>query len=153
MRNWADAPVFPTPLNALADVPRHAPLPWGARVLDAGCGVGDGLLALRQAYPDVQLEGLEFSRPLSWLARWRCSWAVIHHADMWQTDWGAYQLVYLFQRPETMARAVHKARQELAPGAWLVSLEFAAPELKPQASVSLDGGRSVWLYQAPFEQA
>jgi len=50
MRAWRDAPVFPTPLNALRDVPRYAILPAQAKILDAGCGAGDGLKALRVAY-------------------------------------------------------------------------------------------------------
>jgi hypothetical protein len=46
-----------------------------------------------------------------------------------------------------MPRAVEKARAELKPGAWLVSLEFEAPELTPAAK--LDGALSkpVWLYR------
>ena len=45
LRAWQDAPVFPTPLHALKDLPRWAPLPPQAHILDAGCGAGDGLLA------------------------------------------------------------------------------------------------------------
>ena len=59
-------------------------------------------------------------------------------------------MVYLFQRPESMPRAVAKARAELKPGAWLVSLEFMAQELQHQASVQTVEGKPVWLYQAPF---
>lgn len=44
-------------------------------MLDAGCGLGDGLIALRQAYPLARLEGLEWSRPLRWLCARRCPWA------------------------------------------------------------------------------
>ena len=36
---WRDAPLFPTPPRALDDLPRFAPLPAGACVLDAGCGL------------------------------------------------------------------------------------------------------------------
>lgn len=150
LRSWRDAPVFPTPLDALRALPSLAPLKSGARVLDAGCGAGDGLLALRRVYPDVLCTGVEFSRPLSWLARWRCPWAQVQHADMWSLDWSVYSMVYLFQRPESMERACQKARQQLAPGAWLVSLEFPVLGLIPQASVQLEGARTVWLYQVPF---
>lgn len=153
LRSWRDAPVFPTPLGALQVLPSHAPLMAGARVLDAGCGAGDGLLALRRVYPDALYAGVEFSRPLSWLARWRCPWAHVQHADMWSLDWSPYSMVYLFQRPESMERACQKARQQLAPGAWLVSLEFPVLGLIPQASAQLEGGRTVWLYQVPFVKA
>ena len=150
LRAWRDAPVFPTPLNALRDVPRYAILPAQAKILDAGCGAGDGLKALRLAYVNAQWIGIEFSRPLSWLAKFRCPWAEVRCGDIWEDHWGAYDMVYLFQRPETMPRAVEKAKAEMKPGAWLVSLEFEAAELKPTATTEASPGRTVWLYQAPF---
>jgi len=150
---WHDAPIFPTPLNALRDLSQAAPLPSGAVLLDAGCGVGDGLRALRLAYPQAQLCGIEFSWPLRFMAALRCPWARIWHGDIWQEDWSGYDLVYLFQRPETMPHAVAKAREHMKPGAWLVSLEFEATELTPNAVVQASAGRPVWLYQAPFKPA
>jgi len=150
---WHDAPIFPTPLNALRDLPTAAPLPSGAVLLDAGCGVGDGLRALRVAYPQAQFCGIEFSWPLRFMAALRCPWARIWHGDIWQEDWSGYDLVYLFQRPETMPHAVAKARDSLKPGAWLVSLEFEATELVPTAVVQASTHRPVWLYQAPFNPA
>jgi hypothetical protein len=49
-----------------------------------------------------------------------------------------------------MPRAVEKAQQELKPGAWLVSLEFEARTLQPQAAYTLAKDRPVWIYRAPF---
>ena len=146
---WRDAPLFPTPPDALNDLPDFAPLEPGARVLDAGCGLGDGLIALRQAYPLARLEGLEWSRPLRWLCARRCPWAQVHWGDMWRADWSGYQLVYLFQRPESMARAAAKAQAEMAPGAWRVSLEFAVPGVPPHAQLHAPDGRPVLLYRMP----
>ncbi len=147
---WRDAPLFPTPVHALDDLPLHAPLADGARVLDAGCGLGHGLAALRQAYPQAALHGLEWSWPLRWLCALRCPWAQVRQGDIWQAHWSGYDMVYLFQRPESMARAVDKARSELRPGAWLVSLEFEASTLSPTTQFSAPGGKMVWLYQAPL---
>lgn len=147
---WRDAPLFPTPLNALTELPAHAPLPAGAQVLDAGCGLGHGLQALRLAYPQAQLHGLEWSWPLRALCALRCRWARVRQGDIWQADWSAYDMVYLFQRPESMPRAVAKARAELRPGAWLVSLEFEAQALTSTAAWRTPGGRMVWLYRAPL---
>eukprot|EP01034_Spumella_vulgaris_P043676 gene43676-54263_t len=66
---WRDAPLFPTPRHALQALAVQAPLPANAKVLDAGCGLGDGLLALRHAYPDAVLHGIEWS----WLLRVACA--------------------------------------------------------------------------------
>jgi hypothetical protein len=116
-------------------------------VLDAGCGLGDGLRALRRAYPQARLEGVEWSWPLRFLCALRCPWAQVRRGDMWRTDWSSYQLVYLFQRPESMARAAAKAQAEMASGSWLVSLEFAVPGVLPQAQLRLPGDRVVWIYR------
>lgn len=149
---WRDAPLFPTPRFALRALPAQAPLPLGARVLDAGCGLGDGLKALRHAYPAAELDGLEWSWPLRLLCALLCPWAHVRRADMWKVNWGPYRLVYLFQRPESMARAAAKAEAELAPGAWLVSLEFAVPGVLPSAQLRAPGGRVVWLYRMPLNR-
>lgn len=150
---WSDAPLFPTPRHALQGLAAQAPLRTRARVLDAGCGLGDGLLALRKVYPMARMDGLEWSRLLRLVCAVRCPWARVRRADMWATSWSRYQMVYLFQRPESMARAAAKAQAELAPGAWLVSLEFAVPGVLPSAQLRAPGGRVVWLYRMPLRRA
>lgn len=147
---WRDAPLFPTPRQALQALPEQLRLPDGAQILDAGSGLGDGLMALRQAYPRAQLHGLEMSWPLRLLSAARCPFARIRQGDIWAADWRGYDMVYMFQRPESMPRAVEKAQAELAPGAWLVSLEFEARELQAQAVLYGADGRPVWAYQQPF---
>ena len=150
---WRDAPLFPTPVHALKDLPAQVPLGQDALIFDAGCGLGDGLKALRTAYPAAQLHGLEWSWPLRGLCALRCPWARVRQGDIWRADWSPYAMVYLFQRPESMPRAVSKAVAELKPGAWLVSLEFEAIQLQPQARLQAPDGRPVWLYQMPFKAA
>ena len=147
---WRDAPIFPTPQDALLALAGHAPLPDGARVLDAGCGAGHGLRALRQAYPQAQLHGLEWSWPLRAVCALWCPWARVRQGDMWAADWSGYAMVYLFQRPESMPRALAKARAELTPGTWLVSLEFEMQGAQAHAQYAAPGGKMVWIYQAPF---
>ncbi|WP_457423908.1 class I SAM-dependent methyltransferase [Roseateles sp. P5_E7] len=146
-RTWSEAPLFPTPRHALDELPRLAPLPPGARVLDAGCGVGDGLRELVHIYPLARVEGVEWSRPLALLARWRVRRATVRQGDLWADDWAPFALVYVFQRPESMPRVWAKACTELAPGAWLVSLDFAVPDVKPAANWQLPSGQFVWLYR------
>lgn len=144
---WRDAPVFPTPAGALDGLARMAPLPSQARILDAGCGLGHGLRALRLAYPEARLEGIEWSWPLRLWTGLRCPWARVRQGDMWRQSWHEHDLVYLFQRPESMPRAVAKARAEMRPGSWLVSLAFEACELTPHAVLHAPGGRPVWIYR------
>jgi SAM-dependent methyltransferase len=147
---WRDAPLFPTPSGALQGLARLAPLRPQAQVLDAGCGLGAGLNELRSEYPTAHLTGIEWSWPLRLLCALRCRFAAVRRGDIWAADWSAHDMVYLFQRPESMARAVEKARRELRHGTWLASLEFEAPMLKPTARLQRDGAKPVWLYRAPF---
>ena len=152
LRSWKDAPLFPTPRGALAGLSARVPLPPGARVLDAGCGLGDALVELHREYPQAQLTGVEWSPVLALAARLRCAArATVSRGDLWRADWSAFDMVYLFQRPESMARAVAKARAELRRGAWLASLEFEATGLRPQAVHACADGRRLWLYRAPLQ--
>ncbi len=144
---WRDAPMFPTPRDALAGLDRHVALPPAASVLDAGCGLGHGLRALRAVWPLARISGVEWSWPLALATRLRCPWARVARADMWRGSWAAHDLVYLFQRPESMARALAKADAEMRAGSWVVSLEFEAAGRRPHARMDLASGRPVWIYR------
>ena len=152
LNTWRDAPLFPTPRGALEQLARLAPLPAGAAVLDAGCGLGAGLRELRRAYPMARLTGLEWSWPLRWWCGWRNRFATVRRADIWAADWSGFDMVYLFQRPDSITRAAAKAEGELRRGAWLASLEFDAPTLRADAVHVCPDGRRVWLYRAPFRR-
>jgi hypothetical protein len=147
LRAWRDAPLFPTPADGLDGLAQALPLPAGARLLDAGCGLGHGLLALRRAYPLACIEGVEFSWPLRAAAALRCPWAQVRRGDMWTDDWSGLALVYLFQRPESMARALAKADAELGAGGWLVSLDFPVPDVAPTLVLRRPGAQPVWIYR------
>jgi hypothetical protein len=149
LRAWSDAPFFPTPRHALQALAAAVPLPSGASVLDAGCGLGHGLNALRATWPRAQLHGVEWSAPLAWLCARRCKSAQVLRGDMWVLPWAGHDVVYLFQRPESMRRAWTKACAEMQPGHWLVSLEFAIPDVQPHAQLDAGGGRPLWVYRVP----
>lgn len=153
LRAWRDAPFFPTPARALRALAGVVSLPPGARVLDAGCGLGHGLAALHAVWPTARLEGVEWSAPMAWLAARRCRFAAVRRGDMWAAPWQGLQLVYLFQRPESMARAWAKACTEMAPGSHLVSLEFAVPDVRPVHQLDAGAGRPLWVYRVPGRRA
>ena len=150
---WCDAPLFPTPAKALNGLARFAALPEGASVLDGGCGLGAGLIELRREYPRAAFAGVEWSWPLALACRLRCRFARIRRGDLWAVDWSGCDLVYLFQRPESMPRAAEKAARELRPGAWLASLEFELQGFAATAVIDAEGAKRVWLYQAPMRRS
>lgn len=149
LRAWRDAPFFPTPAGALAGLQGVVGNP--SHVLDAGCGLGHGLRALHRLWPQARVQGVEWSPLLALLARTACPWARVSRGDMWAQSWTGQDLVYVFQRPESMGRVWAKACAELAPGAWLVSLEFAVPGVLPHALLQQPGQRALWVYR-PAEQ-
>ena len=125
---WRDAPLFPTPRGALAGLAEALPLTDGARILDAGCGTGDALLELASEYPRATLGGVERSAVVAAIARWRLGRrARVALGDLWRSDWSDVDLLYVFQRPESMARIAEKSVREMRPGATIVSLEFPIP--------------------------
>lgn len=145
LRAWRDAPFFPTPATALQGLDEVVGTP--RRVLDAGCGLGHGLQALRGLWPRCELHGIEWSWPLALAAGGRCRDASVLRGDMWAASWSGYDLVYVFQRPESMARAFDKAQRELAPDGWLVSLEFPVPGQVPLACLQGAARRPLWVYR------
>jgi SAM-dependent methyltransferase len=151
LQAWRDAPIFPTPPGALRGLAAALDgLPTTPRLLDAGCGLGQGLAALRSEWPAARIEGLERSGLMAFFTRLRCPWARVQRADMWAVSWREQDLVYLFQRPESMARAWAKACAEMAPGGWLVSLEFVVPGVAPDRALTAgvpQGGKPVWAYR------
>jgi SAM-dependent methyltransferase len=144
---WRDAPLFPTPKGALRGLASQLPLPVAGRFLDAGCGLGDGLIELRREFPRATFVGLEWSAPLRLLCALRCRFATVRRADMWSADWSGFDFVYVFQRPESMERVIAKASRELRPGTWLASLEFEIDSRRPSWVFVCADGRPLWLYR------
>lgn len=143
---WRDAPLYPTRRRSLAPL-KGGPWCKALRGLDLGAGLGDGLIALRTIAPATEWTGVEMSWPLVWVSRIRCPWARILRQDMWALDWAGYDLVYSFQRPETMSRLWEKARRELRPGSWVLSFQFAVPDLQPSWSAQNPDGQWLYAYQ------
>ncbi len=152
---WRDAPLFPTSRRAIMGIGSQLGLPIGARILDAGSGLGHGLRALRAAFPGARVEGVERSALLVCLGRLWPATPPARRGDMWRHDWADFDVVYLFQSPETMSRAWAKACAEMREGAWLLSLEFEVPGLQPDGltTVSPAGSRRVLAYRIPRRAA
>lgn len=148
---WRDAPLFPTPPDALAGLAEVMRLPEGEapRVLDAGSGLGDGLRALARVWPGARLHGVEGGWMMAHLSRLRVPGALIRRGDFWASSWADFDLVYLFQRPESMPRAWAKACTEMPAGAWLVSLEFEVQGVAPAHRLNCPDGRPLWVYRVP----
>jgi SAM-dependent methyltransferase len=142
--------------DALADL-----LPAGEQTfLDVGCGDGRVLRRLAAARPDCRFEGIEQALVPWLLARARC-WASgaecrVRRGNLWKLDLGAYDVVYAYLSPAVMSEFWAKARQEMRPGALLVSA-FAVPGMEPNRSVQIDDAMRtrlhVWRVSPEMEAA
>ena len=88
----------------------------------------DGLRELHAEYPRSRLDGIEWSWPLRLACQWRCRCARVTRGDIWRADWSAYQMVYVFQRPESMARALAKGAPLMLLDEPLVNLDYKLRE-------------------------
>ena len=149
MRAWRDAPLFPTGVHALKGLSQQLGVEGSVSILDAGSGLGHGLRALRVEWPQARLNGVEHSAVLALLSRLWCRDAQVEQGDMWRCDWAPHDIVYLFQRPESMPRAWDKACKQMRPGSWLVSLEFALPSAPPDVLLLKPGERPVLAWRVP----
>ena len=137
--------------GALRGLAAPSPLADGARVLDAGCGLGDGLRELRREYPRAALAGIEWSWPLR--ARLRAALPLRARAARRHVGGGLVGLrpgLSSSSGPRAWQRAADKAGRELKPGAWLASLEFEIVTQQPTRVLRAADGRSLWLYRLPF---
>jgi hypothetical protein len=117
------------------------------KVLDPGCGLGDGLTALRSALPRAEIEGIEAAW-LPWLiARWRFG-DTVERGDMWDKSWARYDMVYLFLRPEAMERARSKIFLEMYPDSIVASLDFEFDGVDCVDEREVKSGRILRLYKA-----
>lgn len=77
--------------------------------------------------------------------------AQLERSDTWKADWSAYDLAHALQRPESTLRAISKARAELRPGAWLVSLVLQA--VGPTPVVTLQDTRLTYAQTMAMAKA
>ncbi|HEY3431779.1 MAG TPA: class I SAM-dependent methyltransferase [Rhodocyclaceae bacterium] len=118
-------------------------------VIDLGCGTGGLLCLMARLRPDCHFTGIEHA-PIPYLiARWHSRKQDnihIRHGDLWTVGLGACQLVYAFLSPVPMPRLWQKAKEEMVPGALLVSNSFEVPDVEPEQIIAVDDSRQTQLY-------
>ena len=104
--------------------------PGAQNILDAGCGRGDRLAALRAALPEAALWGIELEEENAKAARTACPQAEILNGDLCALPWGAesFDLVLCectlsLTEPEA---ALRELRRVLRPGGMLLLGDLCA---------------------------
>lgn len=119
------------------------------RVIDIGCGDGALLRHLARSRLDCDFIGIEHA-PLTFAWAWLLARGLanlgIRRENIWSHSLQDYAVVYAFLSPAPMSRLWSKAKDEMKPGACLVSNSFAIPGQAPQTIIDVADKRGTRLY-------
>lgn len=120
----------------------------GERVVDLGSG--DGRLMAAIVAAGGVAYGYEHNPLFVWRSRWNfkklgiADRAVVYPENFWSADLSRYDAVVIYGIPYIMARLEKKLRDELRPGARVVSYSFSFPNWAP-----IQKEKMVYLYRQP----
>ncbi len=77
------------------------------------------------------------------------AWAQVRQGDVLRADGSKYDMIYQFQRPDSMPRAVAQASAKLRSGTYLMSLEFEAQAMAPLGVLRTVANKHEWAYHMP----
>ncbi|KJH79326.1 class I SAM-dependent methyltransferase [Pseudomonas sp. KSR10] len=125
-------------------IQRLARLPSDFRFVDLGSGLGGTLLRLAHAYPSAHFMGVE-TAPLTFALCWlRClpqRNCRVRFRSFWRESLADHDVVYCFLSPAPMPALWQKARNEMRPGALLISNSFEVPGVEPQEILPIEDWR------------
>ena len=131
------APFVPMDKRRAEEMMRVAGIKSGEKVVDLGSGDGRVLIAAAKA--GAKAEGWEIN-PFLWLwSKWNIQRAgvakdvIVHLGSYWSVNFSDSDVVALFLIHTQMPRMEKKLRQELRPGARVVSFAFQFPEWKAES--------------------
>lgn len=132
-------------MQALNDLIPAAPISF----LDVGCGDGRVIRRLAASRPLSRFTGIEQALAPWLLARLRCvasryACSVVR-GDFWKHDFSSYDVVYAYLSPAVMPELWAKARREMRPGTWLISV-FAVPQIQSHAHVEVGDAMNTSLH-------
>jgi hypothetical protein len=132
---------------------RSVPMKKGQLLVDLGCGDGR---VLRRACRRYNVRALGFELNLlayikARLLSLRLKEVRIRHKNFWSQNLGAADVVFCYLYPDVMRKLSNKLKEELKPGALIVSCNFALPGYKPLRVLRPAGSLHsdpLYIYQA-----
>jgi len=140
------APFVPSEAKTVEKMIELAKIKPGEHVVDLGSGDGRFLIAVAQK--GIEAHGYEINPLLVWWTRRRIrkagmqKRAFAHWKSFWRVDYSSFDVVLIFGIFYIMRRLEKKLREELKPGARVVSNAFTFPTWVPEKK---EGG--VYLYR------
>lgn len=130
-KSWKDAPIFPTPKDSLLGLNSVLNLKNNSKILDFGSGAGHGIKAILQEWPNSYIFGVENSILLYLYTKIKYRKVTLIFDNMWNIHLSNFNVLYVFQRPETMLQIWEKAKKEMPPGSFVISLSFPIDAEEP----------------------
>ena len=118
-------------LATVIDLVKH--LVSGCRFIDLGSG--DGRVVIKFAQAGFESTGIEINPMLVWWSRIKIKThglknAQIVQSNFWKQNLTQYDVIYIFQLNSVNALLSQKFKQELKPGAIVISVDFFLPGLE-----------------------
>lgn len=150
------APWLPIPRKDLERVRKAANLGPGDTFVEVGCGDGRVLRFVAKRHPNVQVIGIEISLIMFLVAKLNLffSWqrnVSVKYGNALKYDFSKADVVYTYSLTDTVNNLLMpKLKQELKPGARLVSYIFRIKDNEKQVRVLGEGERAkIYIYQQP----
>ena len=130
--NLSDIPFVPSDTTHLSELEIGDP----SLVVDLGSGDGKVLKWFRDNYPNAELIGYELDEGRATASQNElANTAQILNENMWDADLSEADVVYLYWMAHLMSGFYETFWNQLKAGAFVVSYQFAIPELTPIAQV------------------
>jgi len=142
------APHVPTPRSIIKKAINLAKISKGQKVADLGSGDGRFLIAAAKA--DASSVGYEINPWLVWLTKWKIKKgglkgkAQVRWGSFWKADLSNYDVVFIYGLTSIMDKLIHKLKEELKPGAKVITYVFPLVNWPAQQELKED---KIYLYQ------
>ena len=142
-------PFYPSRLSTWQAVENLLPARSSVRFIDIGSGLGGLPLYLEKQRSEGEFVGIEIA-PLPWLisklrARFASSKVRFVRGDYRLLDFTQHDVIFAYLSPAAMVDLWQKAKEEMRPGALLLSYEFPIPDAPADIVISApDGGPDLY---------
>lgn len=146
----SDAPYVPTSMGLIRKILKAAGVKGGKIFYELGSG--DGRVVLEAAILGAQSHGIEQSWLRIWYSRYlarqqKLSNAYFYHGDIFKRHYYPADITYIFMLPKAVEKLEKKLKEELKPGAVVITQTFHFRNWKPYKKIELptESGKEIKL--------
>ena len=125
------------------------------KILDLGCGNAQIIGYLAKLYPECHFFGSDINHILIWWGRWRfhnLPNLTLKQENLFNTDISKADKVFVYLFPHMVTALLPRFKQELKPGAKVISLDFPITDYEPTEVIDLTDrhfrlSKHIYIYQ------